>query len=86
MVGKGAEYGRMEAHCEGGQGPPRAVMPRKKKKKTDILEMGTASIFSVIPEGCHLHYAVYSKLCLNKINSPKSKAFPHLNSMKCFLN
>jgi hypothetical protein len=23
----------MEAHCEGGQGPPRAVMPRKKKKK-----------------------------------------------------
>jgi hypothetical protein len=22
----------MEAHCEGGQGPPRAVMPRKKKK------------------------------------------------------
>jgi hypothetical protein len=23
----------MEAHCEGGQGPPRAVMPKKKKKK-----------------------------------------------------
>jgi hypothetical protein len=23
----------MEARCEGGQGPPRAVMPRKKKKK-----------------------------------------------------
>jgi hypothetical protein len=23
----------MEAHCEGGQGPPWAVMPRKKKKK-----------------------------------------------------
>jgi hypothetical protein len=23
----------MEAHCEGGQGPIRAVMPRKKKKK-----------------------------------------------------
>jgi hypothetical protein len=22
----------MEAHCEGDQGPPRAVMPRKKKK------------------------------------------------------
>jgi hypothetical protein len=23
----------MEAHCEGDQGPSRAVMPRKKKKK-----------------------------------------------------
>jgi hypothetical protein len=26
----------VEAHCEGGKSPPRAVMPRKKKKKKII--------------------------------------------------
>jgi hypothetical protein len=30
----------MEAHCEGGQGPPRAVMPRKKKKKKKKKNFG----------------------------------------------
>jgi hypothetical protein len=28
----------MEVHCEGGQGLPRAVMPRKKNKK--LMSMG----------------------------------------------
>jgi hypothetical protein len=27
----------METHCEGGQGPPRAVMPRKKKKEDQCV-------------------------------------------------
>jgi hypothetical protein len=28
---------RMEVHCEGGQGPPRAVLLRKKKKKVVVI-------------------------------------------------
>jgi hypothetical protein len=28
----------MEAHCEGGQSPPQAVMPRKKKRWLQDLE------------------------------------------------
>jgi hypothetical protein len=40
----------MEAHCEGGQGPPRAVMPRKKKanKGCKIVKTALARLYLLI--------------------------------------
>jgi hypothetical protein len=38
MERQNKESRNLEAHCKGGQGPPRAVAPSKKKKKVWVSE------------------------------------------------
>jgi hypothetical protein len=39
MERQSKESRNLEAHCKGGQGPPRAVAPSKKKKKNLICDI-----------------------------------------------
>jgi hypothetical protein len=55
----------MEAHCEGGQGPPRAVIPRKKKKyflsNKDPAEHTFSPIWKSLMKLEHKHQDTYGK-------------------------
>jgi hypothetical protein len=43
MERQSKESRNLEAHCKGGQGPPRAVAPSKKKKKLSVSDETTWS-------------------------------------------
>jgi hypothetical protein len=78
----------MEAHCEGGQGPPRAVMPRKKKKK--FLYVVSIFIYGFLPPGNKALYSFLVKV-LRGLSEPHvhllvNLIIPKLLSMNGFLH
>jgi hypothetical protein len=61
VVEEGAEWGRMEEHCERGQSPPQAVMPRKKKNKLYTVRTLFLLKKTTVYDLSSVHYSIHSQ-------------------------